>query len=149
MLSDAFGDRCVEVKGSDSIDEKEERLDAFTRGLVPILVSKPSICGFGLNWQHCAHQVFVSLSYSYEQFYQAVRRSWRFGQKQPVRVDVVLSETEMPLWRTVSNKMHSHEQMKTAMKYAKLNFAKGSQVRVDYNPKYKGRFPQWLQSRAA
>lgn len=147
-LADAFGDRCVEVKGADSIDEKEYRLDAFSRGQVPIMVSKPSICGFGLNWQHCAHQVFVSLSYSYESFYQAVRRSWRFGQKSPVRADVVLSESEMPLWQAVSEKMNAHRQMKDAMKYARLDLGTHHRLKLDYKPTHNGRLPSWLQTAA-
>ena len=57
-----------------------------------VIVTKPSVAGLGLNWQHCARQVFASLTYSFEDFYQAVRRSWRFGQTQPVTVDIVTTE---------------------------------------------------------
>lgn len=71
----------VEVKGSDSNAHKEKSMIDFIEGRVRVLVTKPSICGFGMNFQHCADMAFVGLSDSYEQFYQAVRRCWRFGQK--------------------------------------------------------------------
>jgi hypothetical protein len=78
----------VQVSGSDDPDEKEAKLAAFTRGEVRVLVTKPKIGAWGLNWQHCARMTFFP-SHSYEQYYQAVRRSWRFGQKRPVVVDIV------------------------------------------------------------
>lgn len=81
-------DGAVQVSGSDSADQKEEALLAFSRGEIRVLVTKPKIGAWGLNWQHCAHMTFFP-SHSYEQFYQAVRRSWRFGQRNPVVVDVV------------------------------------------------------------
>ena len=109
---------CVEVVGSDDMDEKEAKLDAFSRGEFRVMVTKPSIAGFGLNWQHCAHVIFASLSYSYEAFYQAIRRTWRFGQTRPVRVDVVIADSEQGIWRTVREKMDAHDEMKSAMRTA-------------------------------
>jgi hypothetical protein len=84
-------DGAMQVKGSDSIEAKEETLTAFTRGQIRVLVTKPSIAGWGLNWQHC-HRVTYFPSHSYEQYYQAVRRCWRFGQQHPVTVDIVTTE---------------------------------------------------------
>jgi hypothetical protein len=84
----------VEITGSDALAVKEERMLAFTSGDTRAVVSKPSIAGFGMNWQHCADMAFVGLSDSYEQFYQAVRRCYRFGQKQTVNVYVITAETE-------------------------------------------------------
>lgn len=84
----------VEVKGSDSIEEKEARLRGFSEGSIRVLVTKPSIAGHGLNWQHCSDMAFVGLSDSYEQFYQAVRRCWRFGQTRAVNVYTIAAETE-------------------------------------------------------
>ncbi len=84
----------IEVKGSDSNEHKEKSMLGFTAGTVRCLVTKPSIAGFGMNWQHCNNMAFVGLSDSYEQFYQAVRRCWRFGQKKPVNVYVITAETE-------------------------------------------------------
>lgn len=81
----------VEVTGSDSIEEKEEKLRAFSRGEVRVLVTKPSLGAWGLNWQHCNRMTYFP-SHSYEQMYQAVRRCWRFGQTQPVTVDVVITD---------------------------------------------------------
>lgn len=81
----------VQVKGSDDPDAKEEALSAFSRGEIRVLVSKASICGFGLNWAHCNRMTFFP-SHSYEQSYQAVRRCWRFGQTRPVTVDIVTTE---------------------------------------------------------
>lgn len=78
----------VELTGSASPDEKEETLAAFSRGEIRVLVTKPVIGAWGLNWQHC-HRMTYFPSHSYEQYYQAVRRCWRFGQRNPVTVDVV------------------------------------------------------------
>ena len=83
----------VEVSGSDDDEFKEETFAAFASGQIRALVTKPVIAGFGMNWQHCAHQTFFP-SHSFEQWYQAIRRSWRFGQKNPVRVDMIASEGE-------------------------------------------------------
>jgi len=82
----------AQVKGSDPVDAKEETLAAFGRGEIRVLVTKPTIAGWGLNWQHC-HRMTVFPSHSYEQYYQAVRRCWRFGQKQPVTVDIVTTDS--------------------------------------------------------
>ena len=84
----------VEVTGSDSPEKKTQAMLDFAAGRIRVLVSKPSICGFGLNFQVCHNVAFVGLSDSYEQFYQAIRRCWRFGQTQPVVAHVVTSETE-------------------------------------------------------
>lgn len=81
----------VQVSGSDDPDAKEEALVAFGRGEIRVLVTKPLIAGWGLNWQHC-HRMTYFPSHSYEQFYQAVRRCWRFGQQHAVRVDIVTTE---------------------------------------------------------
>ncbi|OPX93423.1 MAG: DNA adenine methyltransferase YhdJ [Pelotomaculum sp. PtaB.Bin104] len=84
----------VEVRGSDSPEHKEKSMIGFSVGDIQVLVTKPSIAGHGMNWQHCSDVVFVGLSDSYEQFYQAVRRCWRFGQKNEVNVHIVIAETE-------------------------------------------------------
>lgn len=84
----------VEVTGSDSYASKAAAVRGFTDGSIRVLVSKPDILGFGLNFQHCARMAFVGLSDSYEKYYQAVRRHWRFGQKRPVEAHVIVSEAE-------------------------------------------------------
>lgn len=146
-LRKAIGD-CVEVKGSDSIEAKEDRLQAFSEGRARVIVSKPSICGFGLNWQHCARTIFSSVSFSYEQYYQAIRRFWRFGQKRAVQVDVILSPNEAPVFRTVQEKLAAHERMKSAMRMAVLNRGQSHTTRHDYNPTFKATLPLWIQSAA-
>ena len=100
----------VEVEGNDSDEFKEETFDAFSRGQIRVLVSKPVIAGFGLNWQHCAHQTFFP-SHSFEQWYQAIRRCWRFGQKHPVRVDVITSEGELGVLSNMNRKADQAEAM--------------------------------------
>lgn len=84
-------DGAVQVKGADSPDAKEEALRAFSQGQIRTLVTKPAIGAWGLNWQHCNRMTFFP-THSYEQYYQAVRRCWRFGQTRPVRVDLVTTE---------------------------------------------------------
>jgi hypothetical protein len=94
----------VEVRGSHTIDEKERALEAFARGEIRVLVSKPSIAGFGLNWQHCARMAFVGVTDSWEAYYQAVRRCWRFGQTRPVDVHIFASEAEGSVVRNLERK---------------------------------------------
>lgn len=84
----------VEVKGADSEEHKEKSFLGFADGSIRVLVTKPSIAGFGLNFQNCHNMIFTGLSDSYEQYYQAIRRVWRFGQKEQVKVHVVISEAE-------------------------------------------------------
>lgn len=89
MIPDA-----VEVKGADSEEHKERSMLAFSRGEIRVLVTKPKIAGFGMNWQSCHNVFFVGLSDSYEAFYQAVRRCWRFGQVSPVSCKIITSDIE-------------------------------------------------------
>jgi hypothetical protein len=94
----------VEVRGSDDPEQKEAALLAFTNGDARVIVTKPSIAGWGLNWQHCHNVAFAGLSDSYEQYYQAVRRCWRFGQTHPVRVVIVASNREQAVLENVRRK---------------------------------------------
>jgi DNA methylase len=116
--SDALGksiDGAVTVSGSDSIEHKEESMDGFTDGNIPVLVSKPSICGYGMNWQHCHNVAFVGLDHSFESFYQAIRRCWRFGQTKPVNVHVFLSDVERPILDNIKRKEAQHNEMSARM----------------------------------
>lgn len=130
----------VEVEGNDSDEFKEETFDAFASGQIRVLVSKPIIAGFGLNWQHCAHQTFFP-SHSFEQWYQAIRRCWRFGQKQPVRVDVISSEGEAGVLANLNRKAHQAEQM-----FAKLVELINNELRIEKTNKHntKQTNPSWL-----
>jgi superfamily II DNA or RNA helicase len=104
-------DGALEIRGSDDIEDKEQALKAFASGEARVLVSKPSICGWGLNWQHCRQMAFVGLSDSFESYYQAVRRCWRFGQKSPVDVHVVSSELEGVVVENIKRKGAMAEEM--------------------------------------
>jgi len=110
----------VEVHGGLSLDAKENALDDFTFGRRRVIVTKPKLAGFGLNWQHARTVVFASVSHSYEQHYQAVRRAWRFGQTEPVTAHVVIADTELPIWHNVQRKAADHDRMKRAMTAAML-----------------------------
>jgi len=94
----------VEVKGSDSPEHKADAMTGFAEGRYRVLVSKPSICGFGMNFQRCARMVFVGLSDSYEQYYQAIRRCYRFGQTRPVTAYVVTTDADGPVVRNIQRK---------------------------------------------
>lgn len=100
----------VNVQGSDSDEEKEEAFSAFAKGQIRVMVSKPSIAGFGLNWQHCSHMTFFP-SHSYEQYYQCVRRCWRFGQKNPVTVDMVTTDGQQNVLRNMERKAEAAAKM--------------------------------------
>lgn len=107
-------DDAVEVTGSDSTDAKEEALAAFSRGEIRCLVIKPVIGAFGLNWQHC-HRMTYFPSHSYELWYQAVRRCWRFGQQNPVTVDVITTEGGARVLANLQRKAAQADQMFTAL----------------------------------
>lgn len=136
----------IEVRGSMHADMKEERLTAFTNGQIRVLVTKASIAGFGLNWQHCARTVFAGMSFSYEAFYQAVRRHWRFRQSRPVDCHVVVADTEAAIWDVVSRKAGDHNLMKREMAAAMAR-AHRSEIRLTtYQPEQKAALPAWLAS---
>jgi hypothetical protein len=105
----------VEIRGSDSTGKKEETLNAFARGQIRVLITKPKIAGFGLNWQHCHNTIFVGMNYKYEAMYQAIRRFWRFGQIYPVDVHLIMAETEGPVLHAIQRKQANHEAMKREM----------------------------------
>jgi len=109
-----------QVKGSDEDDEKAARLVAFAEGRLRVLVTKPKIGAFGLNWQHCAHMTMFP-SHSYEQYYQAIRRCWRYGQTLPVRVDIISSEGESGVVANMRRKERMADQMFTSLVAAMHN----------------------------
>jgi len=104
----------VQVSGSDSTDRKEEILTAFTRGEIRVLVTKPKIGAWGLNWQHCNHMTFFP-SHSFEQYYQGVRRCWRFGQNRPVTVDIVATDSGARVMHNLKRKAEAADRMFTAL----------------------------------
>lgn len=100
----------VQVAGSDSDDRKEERLEAFAEGRARVLITKPKIGAWGLNFQHCNHVTFFP-SHSFEQYYQSVRRCWRFGQMRAVKVDIVTTEGEKGVMRNLQRKADQADAM--------------------------------------
>lgn len=134
----------VEVRGSMSIDAKEERLASFSSGETRILITKPSIAGYGLNWQHCARMAFMGLSFSYESFYQAVRRCWRFRQARPVHAHVICADTEASIWDVVNRKSGDHAVMKREMAAAMARAARSHRVLEAYQPHEGARLPAWM-----
>lgn len=148
--SDALAKRlpdAVEVRGSFDPDKKEDRIHSFSSGEKKTIITKPTVTGAGLNWQHCHNQIFVGRTFSYEAWYQAVRRSWRFGQKYPVNIWLVVAEGEAQIGRVIDKKAEAHADMKAAMIAASGRAIQTrSRVRVPYEPKHEGRIPEWLKS---
>lgn len=105
----------VEIRGPDKSEDKESRMMMFAEGLIRVLVTKPSIAGHGMNWQHCPNIVFMGLSDSYEDFYQAVRRCWRFGQKNEVHCYIVTSSNEGAVVENIKRKEKEAIQMAEGM----------------------------------
>jgi DNA modification methylase len=114
-IADALDGDCVSVQGSDSEHDKSARLQAFIEGRARVLVTKPRIAGFGLNLQRCYQMAFVGLGDSYEQYYQAIRRCYRFGQTEPVRVHIIVSEAEREIVRNVRRKEAEAAAVATAL----------------------------------
>lgn len=108
----------VEVRGSDKPEVKEERLRAFSRGDVRLLITKPDIAGYGLNWQHCSRMVFVGVSFSFEKTYQALRRTYRYGQTRPVEAHMIIAETEGNVLAILKQKQAAFNEMQRAMSAA-------------------------------
>jgi hypothetical protein len=131
---------CVEVAGSDSLDAKEEAFAAFSRGQVRGLITKAKIGAWGMNWQHCAHTVLFP-SFSYEQYYQLVRRFWRFGQSSPVNVDIVTTESGQDVMAALQRKFRQADRM-----FSALIEHMGQAQRVSARPASSTRMevPAWL-----
>lgn len=142
-------DGSVELRGDQKPEVKERILEGFAAGEFRAIVTKPKLAGFGLNWQHCAHAVFASISYSYEQHYQAVRRSHRFGQTEQVRNDIVVSDTEMQIWNVINEKAAKHGEMKVAMADAMKKAQSQTKRMVAYDRPLDLWFPEWIKSEDA
>lgn len=143
----------VEIRGSDDADTKERRLIDFAEGRIRVLVSKPSICGFGLNWQHCARMAFVGVTDSYEAYYQAVRRCWRFGQSRDVHVHVFSSELEGAVTANLARKERDALAMSEAMSAethdAVMAAVRGTHRQSNpYNPTCRIELPAFLRRTA-
>jgi hypothetical protein len=138
--------QAIEVRGSEIAEEKERKIEAFSIGESKIIIGKPSMLGMGLDWSHCARQVFAGRSYSYELWYQAIRRSWRFGQKRTVDIHLVVAEGEAEIGRVVDRKSGDHANMKMSMRDAMAR-ASGMVVGVktEYTPTHDVEIPSWIK----
>ena len=130
----------IQISGKDSDDDKEEKLMGFVRGKTRVLITKPKIGAWGLNLQMCAHVVYFP-SYSFESYYQAVRRCWRFGQTKPVVVDIVTTETGIAIQRSLQRKARQADVMFTQLVHH-MNDAMVIAKRDDFNTKME--IPKWL-----
>lgn len=131
---------CVQVSGADSDDAKEEKIEAFSRGQAENLVTKSVVCGFGMNWQHCHHTTSFP-SHSFEQWYQSIRRFWRFGQTHAVRADMIASEGEAGVLKNLNRKAAQADEM-----FARLVALIGNELRIEHTDKHTNtqELPSWL-----
>lgn len=130
----------IEIRGSDKDEKKEEILTAFQRGEIPQLITKPRIAGFGLNWQHVAYHTYFP-SHSFEQFYQAIRRSWRYGQTRAVRACIVSSEANSGVLSNMKRKMENADKL-----FAKLVELMNDELQHERVNRFteKMEIPSWL-----
>ncbi len=144
----------VNLHGGLKDSEKERILLDFSDGKIEKLITKASLAGFGMNWQHCADTGFVGLNDSYEQLYQAVRRFWRFGQTNPVNAHIIASEMEGATVANIRRKDHDAERMAAAMVMHMADLSSQEvrgmiRDRPDYNPQIPMSVPAWLTGEAA
>ncbi len=141
----------LQVAGRHPVDVKVSRLLGFKEGQPLILISKPSLAGHGMNWQHCSRMVFVGLTDSFEQVYQAIRRCWRFGQRKPVKVYFIASELEGAVVTNLRRKEAAFDQMLDEMAVymrdlMKENVIGGRVASEAYNPAIPMEIPSWLMT---
>jgi hypothetical protein len=139
LLEDMIPD-CVQVSGKDTDEQKEEKFDAFTSGQTRVIVTKPVIGAWGLNWQHCAHMTMFA-GHSFEQYYQSVRRLWRYGQKQRVVVDHILSDGEVRVLHNLQRKAKQSEKL-----FAELTGNMKDELAISRNRTFDKQetLPSWL-----
>ena len=142
----------VNVQGSDEPEIKAKNLLSFGKGEIKYLITKPKIASFGLNWQSCHNIIFCSLNDSYEQYYQSIRRCYRFGQKNKVNVYRVLSYDEINILDNIERKHNEFQYMQKKMsiytkKYVRENLqVKFKEMDKSYNPQIEIKLPEWLVS---
>lgn len=140
----------VELRGSDTDEQKERKIEAFLSGEIRVLVTKSSIAGFGLNFQHCADTGFVGLNDSFEQVFQAIRRFWRFGQTKPVTAHFIAAETEGAVVANLRRKERDAERMAAAMvehmaDLSSVTIRGMERTRADYHPTQPIQLPTFLE----
>ena len=141
---------CVEIKGSDEPETKAQASIDFANGNIRCLVSKPSIFGFGSNFQSCHNMIFCGLSDSYERFYQAVRRCWRFGQEHEVNVWIIISEKEVSVLENIKRKQAQMDEMQkkmtALMKEVTLSeIHHTTRITTSYTPEQEFKLPNFMK----
>jgi superfamily II DNA or RNA helicase len=148
-MAKALGERCVSIQGSTPDDERIEMERRWREGDVSTLITKGAMFGHGLNWQHCARQIFVAPEHSFEKFYQCVRRSYRFGQTRQVEVHMISTDADGRIIENLDRKRADAEKMGDAMIGAMAEVSRaelhGAQKTSDaYEPRKTMSVPRWL-----
>ena len=138
----------VEVQGSDKDEHKSNSMLDFSNGDIKCLVTKPKIAGFGMNWQNCHNMIFTGLSDSYEQYYQAVRRCWRFGQDKEVNVYIIISKKEGCVKENIERKQNDFLKMQREMtsltkEITKKELKSTCRISTPYEPEVAMKLPKW------
>lgn len=153
-LAEAFSFECVSIRGADDRHAKVRKCTDWLEGRVRILVSKPSVFGYGMNFQRCHRVAFVGVNHSHEMFYQAVRRCWRFGQHSPVDVHVISSDREGAVLSSLRRKEADAQRMADAMlvhmaSVQRVEVSGTARESIAYAPAVAMRIPEWLVSEAS
>ena len=149
-----FGDLAVSIRGSTPNDKKVLYERMWRTGEVPVLITKPECCAFGLNWQHCHYEIFTGLSDSYEQYFQALRRCWRFGQESDVDTYIVISAREGCVKDNIERKETDYLNMRNEMieltkEITQKELQKTCRLSTPYEPEIPMVLPQWDEFKAA
>lgn len=150
-LAAVLADECVSIDGSTPDEAREVLEERWRTTDIPVMITKPSLFGHGLNWQFCHNVLFLGVSHSFEQFYQACRRSWRYGQHHPVDVHIVSSELEGRVVANLKDKQRKAEELSEETRHhvaAFVRTAVGALARdtIDYAPRLAVKWPAWLRS---
>ena len=151
LLESMIVRNATSVRGADKMDDKEQRLIGFSHGEYSTMITKGSIAGFGMNWQHTHNQVFVGLDDSFEKFYQSVRRQLRFGQKHPVNVHLVVADTEGAVKANLERKQKQHDEISESMvshmrELMQKHITGTSNEKIEYNPTVDMSLPYFMAS---
>lgn len=147
-IAELLGSDCVSIQGSTPNKKKIEYLDKWRNEDVPVLITKPKCFGYGLNLQNCHNMAFVGLSDSYEQYYQAIRRCWRFGQEYPVNVYIIISAKEGCVKENIERKEKDFLKMQAEMteltkEITKKELQSTCRISTPYEPHQTMKLPNW------
>jgi SNF2 family DNA or RNA helicase len=148
QIAAALGDNCVSIQGSTPNDKKIELLNKWREEDIPVLVTKSKIFGYGLNFQNCHNMIFFGLNDSYEQYYQALRRCWRFGQTHEVNVYIIISAKEGCVKENIERKQADFLKMQTEMTELTKDITKKElkstcRISTPYEPHTTMKLPDW------